>query len=100
MKQRMARARAVKKIPQRTCIGCGAIRNQKELLRIVRTPQQEVLLDPTGKKSGRGAHICPAMEGLEKALKGDLLAERLETTIALADKERLREQLAAVIAGE
>lgn len=100
MKQRMARARAVKKIPQRTCIGCGAIRNKKELLRIVRTPQQEVLLDPTGKKSGRGAYICPAMECLEKALKGDLLAKRLETTIALADKERLREQLAAVIAGE
>jgi predicted RNA-binding protein YlxR (DUF448 family) len=90
----------VKKIPQRTCIGCGTIRNKKELLRIVRTPEQEVLLDPTGKKSGRGAYICPAMECLEKAFKGDLLAKRLEITIAPADKERLREQLAAVIAGE
>lgn len=96
MKQRIK----VKKIPQRTCIGCGTIRNKKELLRIVRTPEQEVLLDPTGKKSGRGAYICPAMECLEKAVKGDLLAKRLEITIAPADKERLREQLAAVIAGE
>ena len=94
MKQRM------KKIPQRTCIGCGAIRNKKELLRIVRTPEQEVLLDPTGKKSGRGAYICPATECLEKAFKGDLLAKKLEATIAPPDKERLREQLAAVIAGE
>lgn len=90
----------VKKIPQRTCIGCGAIRNKKELLRIVRTPEQEVLLDPTGKKSGRGAYICPAVDCLEKAFKGDLLAKKLETTIAPSAKERLREQLATVISGE
>jgi len=94
MKQR------VKKIPRRTCIGCGAVRNKKELLRIVRTPQQEVLLDQTGKKSGRGTYICPGVECLEKAFKGNLLTKKLEITIAPSDKERLREQLAAVIVCE
>jgi predicted RNA-binding protein YlxR (DUF448 family) len=92
--------RRVKKIPRRTCIGCGTISNKKELLRIVRTPEQEVLLDPTGKKSGRGAYICPAVDCLEKAFKGDLLAKKLEATITPPDKERLREQLATVIPGE
>ena len=96
----MKRRVKVKKIPRRTCIGCGAIRNKKELLRIVRTPEHKVLLDPTGKKSGRGAYICPAVDCLEKAFKGDLLAKKLETTIVPGDKEQLREQLATVIASE
>ena len=64
MKQRM------KKIPQRTCIGCGAIRNKKELLRIVRTPEQEVLLDPTGKKSGRGFISARQRNAWRAAFKG------------------------------
>lgn len=92
--------RRVKKIPRRTCIGCGTVRNKKELVRIVRTPQHEVLVDTKGKKSGRGTYICPVFQCLENALKGNLLANKLETTITPEDKERLREQLTMVIAGE
>lgn len=92
--------RRVKKIPRRTCIGCGEVRNKKELVRIVRTPQHEVLVDTKGKKSGRGTYICPAFQCLENALKGNLLANKLETTINPDDKERLREQLTMVITGE
>ena len=51
-------------------------------------------------RSPAGVYICPATECLEKAFKGDLLAKKLEATIAPPDKERLREQLAAVILGE
>lgn len=90
----------VKKIPRRTCIGCGTVRNKKELVRIVRTPQHEVLVDTKGKKSGRGTYICPASQCLEKALHGNVLASRLETTIEPVDKERLREQLTTAISGD
>ena len=48
-----------KKIPQRMCVGCQEMKNKKELIRIVRTPESEILLDPTGKKSGRGAYVLP-----------------------------------------
>ena len=48
-----------KKTPQRLCVGCQELKTKKELLRVVRTPDDEVILDLTGKKSGRGAYICP-----------------------------------------
>ena len=47
----------MKKIPQRMCVGCQEMHNKKELLRIVKTPEGEYLLDDTGKKSGRGAYV-------------------------------------------
>ena len=53
---------AGKKIPMRMCVGCRQMRPKKELLRIVRTPENEIRLDRTGKASGRGAYICPAAE--------------------------------------
>ena len=59
----------VKKIPQRMCVGCREKRNKKELIRIVRTPELDVLVDLTGKKSGRGAYICPNQECLNAAVK-------------------------------
>lgn len=82
-----------RKIPQRTCIGCGEVKNKKELIRIVRTPEREVLVDLTGKKSGRGTYICPDQECLEKAFKGNKLAYKLDTEILADDKERLSEEL-------
>lgn len=71
----MKRAR---RIPQRTCVGCRRIGSKRELVRIVRLPTGGVEVDPTGKKSGRGAYLCPdascweaALErrGLDRALK-------------------------------
>jgi len=47
-----------KKIPMRMCTGCGEMKPKKELIRVVRTPEGEFLLDTTGKKSGRGAYLC------------------------------------------
>lgn len=58
-----------KKIPMRQCIGCGGMKNKKELLRILRTQEDEIILDVTGRKNGRGAYICPNAECLKKAIK-------------------------------
>lgn len=80
----------VKKIPQRTCVGCKVVKPKKELIRIVRSPEGEVLVDPTGKKSGRGAYICPSTECLEKAFKGSLLAQALEFELTSEIKDNLK----------
>ena len=58
-----------KKIPVRQCIGCGELKSKKELLRILRTEQDGILLDTTGRKNGRGAYICPNAECLKRAKK-------------------------------
>lgn len=58
-----------KKIPMRQCIGCGEMKSKKDLLRILRTDQEEILLDATGRKNGRGAYICPDAQCLKRAKK-------------------------------
>ena len=58
-----------KKIPLRQCLGCNEHKPKKELLRVVRTPEGEIVLDFTGKKSGRGAYICYDSKCLKKARK-------------------------------
>ncbi len=87
----------VKKIPQRTCLGCRAVKPKKELVRIVRTPDGEVVVDSTGKKAGRGAYTCPSQECLEKAFKGSLLAQALEFDLTTQIKEDLRNKLLDLI---
>ncbi len=70
-----------RKIPLRICIGCQEKKAKKDLIRIVRTPEGEVVLDPSGKKSGRGAYICPSAECLHKAVKGKRLERNLQHII-------------------
>jgi len=70
-----------KKIPQRMCIGCQIMFDKRELLRIVRTPEGEIILDNTGKKSGRGAYICSSMECFKKVVKTKKIAKALKTAI-------------------
>ena len=74
-------ANAVKKIPERKCMGCNEKRPKKELIRVVRTPEGNVELDTVGKKSGRGAYICPGVSCFEKALKSKRLERCLEVEI-------------------
>ncbi len=59
----------IKKMPQRKCIGCDKMNDKKEMLRIVRNKEGEVFLDPTGKKSGRGAYICKDISCFDRARK-------------------------------
>ena len=56
-----------KKIPMRQCIGCGEMKNKKEMIRILKTPEDEIILDVTGKKNGRGAYLCNERECLAMA---------------------------------
>ena len=75
-----------KHVPQRTCIGCREIRPKREMVRIVRTPDDGVEIDETGKRSGRGAYLCRRQECWDIALKKNRLQHALKTS--LTDEER------------
>lgn len=70
-----------KKIPQRQCTGCGEMKNKKEMIRVIKTSDGQILLDRTGKQNGRGAYLCPNMDCLKKALKTKGLQRSLKTEI-------------------
>lgn len=71
----------VRKTPQRQCIGCGEMKNKKEMLRILKTNENEILLDATGKKNGRGAYLCKSLECFQKAVKSKGLERSLKVAI-------------------
>jgi predicted RNA-binding protein YlxR (DUF448 family) len=70
-----------KKIPFRMCVGCQTMKSKKELMRVVRTPEGEIVLDPTGKKAGRGAYMCRSEQCLTKAFKEKRLEKALKHQI-------------------
>lgn len=72
----------VKKVPQRKCVGCNEMKDKKELIRIVRSPEGEISLDLTGRKNGRGAYVCPNEECITKAVKEKRLERALEKAIS------------------
>jgi hypothetical protein len=75
-----------KHIPQRTCVGCGEVQGKRQMMRVVRAPDGQVRIDPTGKANGRGAYVHERRECWEKALRGRLShALRLER---LTDADR------------
>lgn len=80
----------MKKIPIRTCIGCNEGKPKRELIRIVKTSEGEVLVDFTGKKNGRGAYVCPNISCLEKAIKTKRLSRTFEMPIENELYEKLR----------
>ena len=77
-------------VPQRTCIGCRTTSAKREFVRVVRTPEGTVEVDPSGKRNGRGAYLCARTECWHEALKRDRLARALRTTVSTADAEALR----------
>jgi len=85
-----------KKVPMRTCVGCRTVRPKKELIRVVRDPQGELHVDSTGKRSGRGAYICPSLECLRAAVKGKRLERALERPVPAEVLAALEEQLGAL----
>ena len=70
-----------KKIPQRQCVGCRTMFDKNTLIRVVRTPEGEIILDLTGKRSGRGAYVCCSSECLKKARRSKALERALEVAI-------------------
>ena len=70
-----------KKIPMRQCVGCREMKSKRDLIRVIRTSEEEILIDATGKKNGRGAYICPKRECLERAIKSKGLERSLKIAI-------------------
>lgn len=86
-----------KKIPLRMCVGCREMKPKKELLRIVRSPEGEVSIDTSGKKSGRGAYVCYQEICLMRAIKQRQLDRALEVSVAAELTEQLKEALAKLL---
>ena len=80
-----------KKVPLRKCVACQEMMSKKELIRIVRTPDEEVLIDLTGKKSGRGAYLCGKEACFILAKKSKALDRALKQTVS----DTIYDQLAA-----
>ena len=85
----------VKRIPERRCTGCGEHFPKSDLIRVLRTPEGEIVLDVTGKRSGRGAYICKNSSCLKKARKARRIETSLECRIPDEVYDRLEEELAS-----
>ena len=83
----------VKKIPQRLCIGCGEMKNKKEMIRVLKTAEDGIVIDETGRKNGRGAYICPSMDCFRKAVTGKGLERSLKMAIPKEVYETLEKEM-------
>lgn len=82
-----------KKIPLRICTGCGEMKPKKELIRVLHTPEDTVIIDKTGKKNGRGAYLCDSSECFEKARKSHGLERSLGVTFSAELYEELSKEM-------
>jgi uncharacterized protein len=85
-KRQKTRQRAV---PQRTCVGCRTVNAKRAMVRVVRTPEGAIELDPTGKQSGRGAYLCQRRTCWERALERRSLDHALKTKVDEATRAGL-----------
>lgn len=83
-----------KKIPMRMCVGCREMKPKKELIRVVRSPEGVVSMDPVGKKPGRGAYVCRSEACLKRAIKQKQLERQLETSLTPEVADALAKALA------
>lgn len=82
-----------KKLPVRRCVGCGEHLPKNTLVRVLRTPEGEIILDLSGKKSGRGAYICKKASCLKKARKSRRIEASLECSIPETVYDRMEEEI-------
>ena len=85
-----------KKIPMRQCVGCGEMKSKKEMMRVLKTPEEEIVLDVTGKKNGRGAYLCKSGECLLKARKNKGLERSFKMSIPNEVYENLEKEFDAL----
>ena len=81
------------KIPLRQCIGCGEMKSKKEMIRVLKTAEDEIVLDATGRKNGRGAYLCPSMDCFKKAVKNKGLERSFKTAIPKEVYETLEKEM-------
>ena len=88
-----------KKVPERRCVGCGATFPKSTLIRVVRTPEGEVKLDPTGRANGRGAYVCKNAECFRLARKKNRISTNLSASISDETLDALEREIAQYEAG-
>lgn len=84
------------KIPMRQCTGCGEMKSKKEMIRVLKTPEDEIVLDTTGRKNGRGAYVCPSIECLDKAIRNHGIERSLKTSVPEEVYEDLKKELSKI----
>lgn len=84
---------SMKKIPMRQCIGCGEMKCKKELIRVIKTPEEDIIIDATGKKNGRGAYLCNSLECFKKAKSRKAMERSLKVSIPDEIYKALEEEL-------
>lgn len=83
----------IKKIPLRQCIGCGEMKNKREMIRVLKTTGDEIVIDATGRKNGRGAYLCPSVDCYQKAVKNRGLERSLKMAIPKSVYEMLEKEM-------
>ncbi|MBR3825252.1 MAG: YlxR family protein [Lachnospiraceae bacterium] len=86
----------MKKIPMRQCIGCGEMKGKKEMMRVIKTAEDDICLDVTGKKNGRGAYLCISKECLQKARKNKGLERSFKMSIPAEIYDTLDKEFEAI----
>jgi predicted RNA-binding protein YlxR (DUF448 family) len=86
----------MKKIPMRQCIGCGEMKGKKEMMRVIKTAEDDICLDVTGKKNGRGAYLCVSKECLQKARKNKGLERSFKMSIPAEIYDTLDKEFEAI----
>ncbi len=88
-----------KKIPMRQCTGCREMKSKREMIRVIRTTENEICIDATGRKNGRGAYICPNMDCLKLAIKNRGLERSLKMAIPESVYQQLEEEMSHIDKG-
>lgn len=83
-----------KKVPMRQCVGCGEMKSKKEMMRILKTAEGDIVLDVTGKKNGRGAYLCKTEECLKKARKTKGIERSFKMSIPAEVYDNLEKEFA------
>ena len=85
----------LKKLPQRTCMGCNAKKFKNDLIRVVKNKENQIMIDKIGKQDGRGTYICNNIACLEKTIK----SKRMEKVFEMKISEEIYENLKKIING-
>ena len=84
----------VKKVPMRQCVGCGEMKDKKQMMRILKTAENNIVLDVTGKMNGRGAYLCKELECLKKARKNKGVERSLKMAIPAEIYDNIEKEFA------
>ncbi len=88
-----------KKLPLRMCTGCGEMKAKKEMIRVLKTPEEEIIIDSTGKKNGRGAYVCCSLDCLQRAVRSKGLERSLKVSIPKELVETLEKEMILLESG-